>query len=128
MAGSAPQRLQFTAGQVIFSEGDPSDLCYQIFKGRVKIVLNVGQAEETVAELGPGDVFGEMGIIDSGPRSGTAIADAETVCIGYHPDDILWQIDNDPATMKTIMKTLIQRLRETNRMVGRSKSGHSGSA
>ena len=123
MAGSAPQRLQFAEGQVIFSEGDPSDLCYQIFKGRVRIVLNAGPAEKTLAELGPGDVFGEMGIIDDGPRSGTAIADAETVCIAYSPDDILWQIDNDPATMKTIMKTLIQRLREANRMVGGSNLG-----
>ena len=128
MAEEMQQRLQFEAGQVIFSEGDRSDLCYQIFRGRVRIVLNAGPAEKTVAELGPGDVFGEMGIIDDGPRSGTAVADVETVCIGYHPDDILRQIDHDPATMKSVMKTLIQRLREANKTIGGRDPGRSGPA
>ena len=117
MSENQPKRLQYASGETIFAEGDASDLCFQIFSGRVQIVLDTDGRGKVVAELGPGEVFGEMGIIDDGPRSATAVAAEETVCIGYAPDDILEQIDRNPATMTAIMKTLIQRLRDANRTI-----------
>ena len=117
MSSDAPKRVQFDAGKKIFSSGDPSDYCYQIFSGNVDIVLNVQGVERIVAKLGPGEVFGEMGIIDNGPRSASAIASSEAVCIAYTPDDILTQIDQNPQTMTAIMKTLIKRLRDANQSI-----------
>ena len=119
MSSAEPRRLQFASGETIFRKGDPSDLCLQIFSGRVHVLLDVDGRDKIVAELGPGEVFGEMGIIDDGPRAATAVAADETVCIGYAPDDILDQIDRNPETMKAIMKTLIKRLREANGMIER---------
>ncbi len=117
MSTAQPQRLQFAAGETIFAKGDPSDLCYQVFSGQVHILLDSGANAQPVAELEPGEVFGEMGIIDDGPRSATAVAAVDTVCIGYARDDILGQIDRNPATMTAIMKALIHRLREANRQI-----------
>ena len=117
MSKTEPRRLEFDAGATIFNEGDASDLCYQIFSGRVQIVIKAGKRDKVVAELGPGEVFGEMGIIDDGPRSAAAVAVQDTVCIGYAPDDILDQIESNPATMVAIMKTLITRLRVANRQI-----------
>lgn len=117
MGKSEPQRIQFKKGTKIFSAGDKSDLCYQIFDGSVKILLDVKGIERTVATLGPGEVFGEMGIIDDGPRSATAVAATETVCIAYTSDDIMHQIDTNPETMAAIMKTLIKRLRDANHQI-----------
>jgi CRP-like cAMP-binding protein len=117
MSNQAPTRIEFKAGNRIFSTGDQSDFCYQIFSGSVSIVLNVKGVDRTVAKLGPGEVFGEMGIIDDGPRSATAVAETDTVCIAYTPDDILYQIDNNPQTMSAIMKTLIKRLRDANKSI-----------
>lgn len=117
MTDTEPRRLQYAPGETIFCKGDSSDLCLQIFSGCVHVLLDVDGREKIVAELGPGEVFGEMGIIDDAPRAATAIAADETVCIGYAPDDILEQIDRNPETMKAIMKTLIKRLREANGMI-----------
>lgn len=117
MSKTEPKRLQFAAGQTVFREGDPSDLCYQIFSGRVQIVIKAGKRDKVVAELGPGEVFGEMGIIDDGPRSASAVASQDCVCIGYAPDHILEQIETNPATMAAIMKALITRLRDANRTI-----------
>ena len=117
MTSAQPRRLQFAVGETIFRKGDPSDLCLQIFSGRVQILLQIDGRDKIVGELGPGEVFGEMGIIDNAPRAATAIAAVETVCIGYAPDDILEQIDRNPETMKAVMKTLIKRLREANGMI-----------
>ncbi len=117
MSNDAPLRKQFDAGDRIFSAGDDSDFCYQIFSGTVKILLNANGVERVDAQLGPGEVFGEMGIIDDGPRSASAVAAEETVCIAYSADDILHQIDTKPETMAAIMKTLIKRLRDANRAI-----------
>ena len=117
MSNDAPLRKQFKAGAKIFAVGDKSDLCYQIFSGSVNILLDVKGIERQVATLGPGEVFGEMGIIDDGPRSASAVAAQETVCIAYTADDILHQIDTNPHTMAAIMKTLIKRLRDANHAI-----------
>jgi len=117
MSSNDPQRKQFDAGVRIFSAGDPSDLCYQIFSGSVDILLDVKGIDRVVATLGPGEVFGEMGIIDDGPRSASAVAAEDTVCIAYTADDILHQIDSNPQTMAAIMKTLIKRLRDANHAI-----------
>ncbi len=117
MSDTAPERRQFDRDTTIFKAGDPSDLCYQIFSGEVHIILNVQGTERVVAKLGPGEVFGEMGIIDNGPRSATAVTAKDTVCIAYTADDILEQIDKNPETMAAIMKTLIKRLRDANQAI-----------
>ncbi len=117
MTDEGPLRRQFSSDTTIFSAGDASDLCYQIFSGEVNIILTVQGVDRVVAKLGPGEVFGEMGIIDDGPRSATAVAARETVCIAYTPHDILEQIDKNPETMAAIMKTLIKRLRDANQAI-----------
>lgn len=119
MASETSRRLEFSAGQGIFAEGDPPDYCYQVFRGRVHIVLQSGGRSEVIASVGPGEVFGEMGIIDAGPRSASAIAAEDTVCIAYSSANIFEQLEKNPATAIEIMKTLVRRLRYSNRRFGK---------
>ena len=59
--------------EVIFRQGEPSRCMYRIQSGRVGIFLNYGENRETkLAELTAGRYFGEMGLLDSAPRSATA--------------------------------------------------------
>jgi CRP-like cAMP-binding protein len=58
----------------IFFEGEPSNGMFIIRKGSIKIIKIVGDKEVTLAVLKSGDIMGEMGLIDSKPRSATAIA------------------------------------------------------
>ena len=112
-------QMQYKAGERIFAEGDPSYYCYQIVRGKVDIVLSPGGRREVIATLGPGEVFGEMGVIDSGPRSATAIAAEDTECVVFGALDLLDQFDEDPATTIEVMRTLIKRLRQSNRRYSR---------
>ena len=114
MTGDTSRRFEFKAGQRIFAEGDPADYCYQVFWGQVQIVLTSSGSVEPLATIGPGEVFGEMGIIDDGPRSATAVALKDTMCVAYTASSILEQIERDPSTTVEIMKTLIRRLRDSN--------------
>jgi CRP-like cAMP-binding protein len=97
LATETSTQMQYKAGERIFAEGDPSYYCYQIVRGRVDIVLSPKGRREVIATLGPGEVFGEMGVIDSGPRSATAIAAEDTECIVFGALDLLDEFDEEPV-------------------------------
>jgi CRP/FNR family transcriptional regulator, cyclic AMP receptor protein len=74
------RRRRFRAGETIFHEGDPGDAMHVIASGRAKISIESFAGEEAIlATLGPGDVFGELVLLDGAPRSATAVAVEPTV-------------------------------------------------
>src|SRR4051794_3180665 len=65
----------FARGQYLCHEGDPGDSLFVVDDGLVKVVLNAEQGDERVlTTLGPSDVFGELAVLDRGPRSASVIA------------------------------------------------------
>ena len=75
---------RFKRGEVIFHIGDPGDALFVIVSGQVKISLPSDTGEEAIlATLGPGDVFGELALLDGAPRSAsaTAMGPTETVVL-----------------------------------------------
>ncbi len=78
------ERLSFRHGEVIFREGAVGDQMFVILAGEVMISRRRGEADpEELARLGVGDCFGEMGLIDSAPRSAdaTCVGDATVMCL-----------------------------------------------
>ena len=59
----------FPPGYYIFQEGEPGDTAYIIEKGSVEINSRIGDKELCIAELGPGDLFGEMALVGNQRRS-----------------------------------------------------------
>ena len=119
LASDNSTRMEYKAGERIFAEGDPSYYCYQVVRGKVDIVLSPGGRREVIATVGPGEVFGEMGVIDSGPRSATAMAAEDTECVVFGALDLMDQFDRDPSKTIDVMKTLVRRLRQSNRRYSR---------
>ncbi len=109
------QRKAFKAGETIFRTGDKADLAYLIVVGGVDIAVPGEAGPVNIATLEAGEVFGEMGLIDAGPRSADAVANQYTVCAGYDGDELLDLLDNNPGEAVVFIKTLIRRLREANR-------------
>src|SRR4051795_3171920 len=82
LASIAPMLRQrrYRAGETIFHEGDPGDAMHVIASGRAKISIESQEGDEAIlATLGPGDVFGELVLLDGAPRSATAVAVEPTV-------------------------------------------------
>lgn len=76
------QREVFSDNEVVFKEGTRGDKMYIIISGEVRIGRPIGRKEEEVlARLQTGQLFGEMGPIDSSPRSARATAEGETVLL-----------------------------------------------
>lgn len=72
-AAAFPRRL--ARGQVLFSEGDPSEHLYVVGSGRLKVLVSSSRGEELVLTvLGPGDALGELSAVDGANRSASAVA------------------------------------------------------
>jgi putative ABC transport system ATP-binding protein len=83
-----PERVEYQPGQMIFEQADRSDLVYTIEDGKVEIVRQRADGtEESLAVLGPGRYFGELGPLFGLQRSATARAVEHAVLTGYTPRD-----------------------------------------
>ena len=99
--------VPFAMGQKIFSAGDPGDKMYVVVRGQVQLLLK----DQIVEELGPGGVLGEMSLIDSAPRSATAIAvtDCALACVDEKRFHFL--VQQTPNFALQIMRVIVDRLR-----------------
>ncbi|MDO8542941.1 MAG: ATP-binding protein [Opitutaceae bacterium] len=105
----------FAPGQVIFSAGDPGDGCYIVESGSVNISAKVGRDESRIlATIGPGDVFGEMAVLDDGPRSASAIAAVETRTHFLDRDKLLEVLERRPGLAVNIIRDFSARIRSLN--------------
>ena len=106
---------EYASGQIIFKQGDYSDCMYDILSGKVGVYSAYGtQEEKLVAELGAGQLLGEMGMLEYYPRSATAVALEEGTSLAAITEDELSVYFRDkPEKLLMIMRQLSQRLRET---------------
>jgi CRP/FNR family cyclic AMP-dependent transcriptional regulator len=128
-SGLKPQALDLIAkvgveethavGTKIFQHGDAGDKLYLILEGRVRISRELaGMGEEALAVLGPGEVFGEMALLDESPRSADARVHESCRLLAVPKDgfDDLLFLHKDLAyeVLWNVVRLLVSRLRETN--------------
>jgi EAL domain-containing protein (putative c-di-GMP-specific phosphodiesterase class I)/CRP-like cAMP-binding protein len=104
----------FDAGEVIFEEGSLSDKAYIIESGLVEIFVGSNDKEIQLSVMGPGNIFGEMGLIDSQPRSASARALSECHCVVMSAMQIEERIAASPPVVQLLMSILLHRTRAYN--------------
>ncbi|MBM4466212.1 MAG: Crp/Fnr family transcriptional regulator [Chloroflexi bacterium] len=113
LAGSLGRRT-FAKGMIIFHKGSLGQTLYIIEAGKVRIfILSESGQEISVNIYGPGDVFGELALLDGLPRSAGAVAMEKTVTLTLHRDDFLRHLEAYPRMSKSMMEVLSTRLRYT---------------
>jgi CRP/FNR family cyclic AMP-dependent transcriptional regulator len=111
-----PQR--FARGQVIFLEGDQGTALCLIAEGRVRIQLTGADGREVVLTVyGPGEIFGEMALLDGEPRSADAIAQDDARVYWLQREEFAAFLDSHPRAAMTMLASLSRRLRHTTRVV-----------
>lgn len=108
----------YQKGEVLFFEGEPGDSLYIVNAGTVKVyrVAEDGR-EKTLALLGAGEFFGEMALLDEGPRSAIAEALESTTLYLLHRSDFLKTLTENPSIALQIIRVLSRRIRQTNAQV-----------
>ncbi len=105
---------KYATGEYIFKEGDIGEVMFIIHKGKVNITKRTDEGEKVLVTLSAGDFFGEMAIIDKAPRSASAIAGEETVCIVLDEELFEQQMQRNAKIVKKILKNMSARLRAMN--------------
>jgi CRP-like cAMP-binding protein len=98
-------------GDQVFAEGEPGDALYLIVEGKVK----VHKGDKELARMGVRDVFGEISVLDSEPRSAAVSAIEDAVLLKIGRDDFRDILSERPEIAMGVMKVLTRRLRETSK-------------
>jgi CRP/FNR family transcriptional regulator, cyclic AMP receptor protein len=110
----------FGAGHVVFREGDTSDTCYVIRAGHVRAIrAHMDGRSITLAQFGPGDIFGELAMLDEERRSATIETLEETEAIAILGADMRRLLRDHPDIAVKLITALGRRLRETNERLAR---------
>ena len=108
------QTQTFKAGDTIIAEGEEGKTAFLVVSGSVEVIIGEGSKSRVLATLGAGEVFGEMCLIEPGPRSATVKAAADTECVVTTYDEFVGSVQQDPAQAVQFMRTLVRRLRQMN--------------
>jgi CRP/FNR family cyclic AMP-dependent transcriptional regulator len=106
-------------GTAVLREGERVDSLYIVVGGRFKVMMGEADGKEVILSfIGPGEIFGEMGLIDDGPRSASVVA--------IEPSDLLVVtrgafrrcMAESYDTAMGVMRVLVRRLRAADRKIG----------
>jgi CRP-like cAMP-binding protein len=98
----------FDSGEIIFEQGDLGDFMYVVVEGEVEII----HRGEVLNTLHPGEIFGEMGLIDNRPRSAAARATIPTKLAPVNRFSFTYYVQNSPFFALEVMEIMADRLRQ----------------
>jgi CRP/FNR family transcriptional regulator, cyclic AMP receptor protein len=103
----------YKKGETIVKEGENAVAFYLIRAGTVDIIRGKGsKTQKVLATLGPGEFFGEMALLDSYPRSASAVAKVVTECLVLSRWDFIAELRTNPHIAVQMLPVLSRRLRE----------------
>lgn len=108
----------FRAGAMIFNQGDVGSSMYIVESGSVNIHLP-GEASRRIslADIARGEHFGELSLFDNKPRSASALATSNAVLLELQRETLENYLERRPRAAMAILRTMGERLRETNTML-----------
>lgn len=115
--GFSPQELERVAeladevdaeeGALLTEQGKVGQECYVIVEGSASVIVG----GEVIATLGPGELVGEMALIDNRPRSGTVRADSPMRLLSFDVKSFRTLLDELPSANRAVMAKLTERIR-----------------
>jgi CRP-like cAMP-binding protein len=105
------------ANEILFMQGDEPDNMYIVKTGQIAIFITDGQNNRIVSVAGVGELIGEVSLMDNKSRSAgaKALCDSSLVILPY--DVLRKQLETLPEWVKVTMKTLSDKLRDTNQRI-----------
>jgi signal transduction histidine kinase len=111
----AAREITFAANQAIFKEGDPGDGIYFVKEGMVRISAVVGYGDlKVLTRVPPGELFGEMAVLDNQSRSASATAEEATTVYFVTRTELEQLLDRTPRLAGALVREISRRLREFN--------------
>jgi CRP-like cAMP-binding protein len=106
----ASDEVEVKAGRVLVDQGRPGHEFFLILEGTASVRRN----NRKVAELGEGMYFGELSLLDRGPRTATVVADTDMKVLVLGQREFLGVLDDVPGLAYKILRIMASRLRESD--------------
>lgn len=107
----AQHRIELQPGQVLFREGDEPDYAFLVESGH--LLITSGPDARVLAEVGAGELLGEMAVIDRSPRTATAMALDTCVLVPITPEQIAERLVNTDPVVRALLEGQLRRYRAT---------------
>lgn len=107
----AADEIRMTAGTLLVDQGQTGREAFIIVEGTVSVKRN----NRKIAELGPGEVLGELSLLDHGPRTATAVCDTDCLLLVLDQRHFLAVLDDVPSMNHKLLANLASRIRELDR-------------
>jgi CRP-like cAMP-binding protein len=108
---------QFNDGEIIFCQNEPSNEVYILKSGRIRISKIVDSKEIQLFIMMPGDIFGEMSLIENKTRSATAIALEDSELMVIKKENFETMSQKEPQLMARIISILSERIWNANKLI-----------
>ncbi len=115
----AEVRLQ--PGEVLFEEGARGDRAYVIKEGELEILKASAGRDVLLAVRGPGEVIGEMSLLEEAPRSATVRARLESLLLAISQEEFEKLLSTSPSAVRAMLHTVTARLHSTSAMLRQSE-------
>ena len=104
--------------RTIIKAGDPTDSLYIVIAGRTKVQMSDDEGKEVILSvLGPGDFFGEMGLLDGAPRAASVVTLEQSEFVSVSKEDFNKLLRDNFEMAMVVMRGLVKRLREADRKI-----------
>jgi len=112
------RRRAYARGEAVFREGDPGTSLYIVNAGRVKLALSSSEGREIIIDLlGPGDVFGELALLDGEPRSADAVATESSELLHLEREEFKRYLLQRPMLAVELLAILSRRIRRDTQLL-----------
>jgi CRP-like cAMP-binding protein len=110
--------LELRAGEVLFHKGDPGKELYGVLDGQLRVSGEREDGEEVLFNrMEPGEVFGEIALLDSSPRSAMVAAEIDSLLLCLHRDDFLPFLDTHPRVAVRLAVVLAEHVRRLSSLM-----------
>jgi len=119
MLAAVVTRKSTPRSATVMAGGDATDSLYIVLSGRLKVMMSDADGKEVILSiLGPGEFFGEMGLIDDSPRSASVVAIESCELLSITKRDFKKCLAENFEMAMAVMRGLVRRLREADRKIG----------
>src|SRR5438094_363519 len=112
----------FTAGNAVIRQGETANHVFVVLSGLVRVVQSTFESPlvgQVLAEIGYGEVFGELAMLTDQPRTATVVAVEHTRCLALAPDDFMQVLQRSPDMAIGLLRALAWRLTNADRLLAR---------
>ena len=111
----ATDEVRFDRGERIVEEGNPGETLFVLLEGQAKVV----RGGKLRTRLVPGDFFGEVSVLDGGPRTASVVAETPVAALRLFRRTVLELVAAEPRLALSLLEGIARRIREIDRSLGR---------